>query len=141
MKGKTFLQVTGILMIIGGAIGLIASLGLGGLTTVLAVISGEYVDGLGTLFALVAIAVVFSIIGSVVELVAGIIGVKNCGKPEKAGVCLGWGIAVIVISVISNVLTIVGGSDFSVLNLILGLVLPVLYVVGAALNNSSADIA
>lgn len=139
MKGKTFLQVTGILMIIGGAIGLIASLGLGGLTTVLAVISGEYVDGLGTLFALVAIAVVFSIIGSVVELVAGIIGVKNCGKPEKAGVCLGWGIAVIVISVISNVLTIVGGSDFSVLNLILGLVLPVLYVVGAALNKKSAD--
>lgn len=139
MKGKTFLQVTGILMIIGGAISLIASLGLGGLTTLLAVISGEYVDGLGALFALVAIAVVFSIIGSVVELVAGIIGVKNCGKPEKAGVCLGWGIAVIVISVISNVLTIVGGSDFSVLSLILGLVLPVLYVVGAALNKKSAD--
>lgn len=138
MKGKTFLQVTGILMIIGGAISLIASLALGGLTTVLAIMGGE-VDGLGALIALAAIAVVLSIIGSVVELVAGIIGVKNCGKPEKAGVCLGWGIAVVVISVISNILTIAGGSDFSVLSLILGLVLPVLYVVGAALNKKSAD--
>lgn len=138
MKGKTFLQVTGILMIIGGGIGFIASLALGGLTTVLAIMGGE-VDGMGALIALAAIAVVLSIIGSVVELVAGIIGVKNCGKPEKAGVCLGWGIAVIVISVISNILTIAGGSDFSVLSLILGLVLPVLYVVGAVLNKKSAD--
>ena len=88
MKGKTFLQVTGILMIIGGGIGFIASLALGGLTTVLAIMGGE-VDGMGALIALAAIAVVLSIIGSVVELVAGIIGVKNCGKPEKAGVCLG----------------------------------------------------
>ena len=132
------MQVTGILMIIGGGIGFIASLALGGLTTVLAIMGGE-VDGMGALIALAAIAVVLSIIGSVVELVAGIIGVKNCGKPEKAGVCLGWGIAVIVISVISNILTIAGGSDFSVLSLILGLVLPVLYVVGAVLNKKSAD--
>ena len=47
---------------------------------------------------------------------------------------MAWGVIVAVLCVAGCVLTAVGGSDFPVLSLILGLVLPVLFIIGAAKN-------
>ena len=128
-KGTGFLKVTGILMIIGGGIsiimGIIAALGV----AALAYISDGTVSS-----ALLYASVVLMLISAVAELVAGIIGVVNCKKPEKAGVCIAWGIIVAVLSVAGTVLNSVGGGTFSVFSLILGLVLPVLYIIGAVFN-------
>ena len=74
------------------------------------------------------------LISAVAELVAGIIGVVNCKKPEKAVVCIAWGIIVAVLSVAGTILNSVGGGTFSVFSLLLGLVLPVLYMIGAVFN-------
>lgn len=128
-KGTGFLKVTGILMIIGGGIsiimGIIAALGV----AALAYISDGTVSS-----ALLYASVVLMLISAVAELVAGIIGVVNCKKPEKAGVCIAWGIIVAVLSVAGTILNSVGGGSFSVFSLILGLVLPVLYIIGAVFN-------
>ena len=128
-KGTGFLKVTGILMIIGGGIsiimGIIAALGV----ATLAYISDGTVSS-----ALLYASVVLMLISAVAELVAGIIGVVNCKKPEKAGVCIAWGIIVAVLSVAGTILNSVGGGSFSAFSLILGLVLPVLYIIGAVFN-------
>ena len=73
----------------------------------------------------------------VVAFVAGIIGVANAKKPEKAGTCMGWGIVVAALCVAGSILTVVGGSSFPVFSLILGLVLPVLFIIGAAKNKQA----
>lgn len=128
-KGTGFLKVTGILMIIGGAIsvimGIIAAIGV----AALAYISDGTVSS-----ALLYASVVLMIVSAVAELIAGIIGVANCKKPEKAVSCIVWGIIVAVLSVAGTILNSVGGGSFSAFSLILGLVLPVLYIIGAALS-------
>ena len=128
-KGSGFLKVTGILMIIGGGIsiimGIIAALGVAALV---------YISDGTVSSALLYTSVILMIVSAVAELVAGIIGVVNCKKPEKAGVCIAWGIIVAVLSVAGTILNSVGGGTFSVFSLILGLVLPVLYIIGAAFN-------
>lgn len=131
MKGSKFLKVTGILMIIFGALALILS--------IVAAI------GLAALVALdlntwqYTAAVILMLVSSIFEMIAGIVGVKNCNKPEKAGTCMVWGIIVIALSVLSNVLTLVGNPDnFSIVNLLTGLVIPVLYLIGAVMNKKAA---
>ena len=72
------------------------------------------------------------------ELIAGIIGVINAEKPQKAKACIVWGALVAILSVAGTILGVVGGSDFSVSGLVLGLVLPVIYIIGAVKNMQSA---
>lgn len=131
MKGSKFLKVTGILMIVFGALALIlsivAAIGLAALVA-LELNTWQYTA-----------AVILMLVSSIFEMIAGIVGVKNCNKPEKAGTCMVWGIIVIALSVLSNVLTLVGNPDnFSIVNLLTGLVIPVLYLIGAVMNKKAA---
>ena len=114
-------------MIIFGSIGLIVSimtlLGLGVL------------EALGAPMGLLWASGILALVGSVAEFVAGIIGVKNWNKPEKANTCIAWGIIVAAMCVISNILTLVGYPEsFNVISVISGLVIPVLYLIGAFKN-------
>ena len=125
-KGAMFLKVTGIIMIIGGALGIIlgiiALLGVGVLALA------------GASAGILTFAAILSLVSAIVQLIAGIKGVKNANKPEKAQSCIVWGAVVAVLSVLGNILTVVGGGEFDVTSLLLGLVLPVLYIVGAVKN-------
>ena len=131
MKGRKFLKVTGILMIIGGAFGIIggivAMIGAGALAAVLETSAG----GLMLASALILASAVF-------QLIAGIMGVKNCDKPEKAQSCLVMGIIVAILSVAGNVISNVLGSDFNIINYATGLIIPILYIIGAVKNKESA---
>ena len=131
MKGRKFLKVTGILMIIGGAFGIIggivAVIGAGALAAVLETSAG----GLMLASALILASAVF-------QLIAGIMGVKNCDKPEKAQSCLVMGVIVAILSVAGNVISNVLGSDFNIINYATGLIIPVLYIIGAVKNKESA---
>lgn len=125
-KGAGFLKVTGILMIIGGGISLIlAIVALLGIAVLAAAGASS-----GMLYASGALM----LISAVAELVTGIIGVVNAKRPEKAGLCMAWGIIVAVLCVAGTILNAVGGGTFSVFSLILGLVLPALFIIGAAKN-------
>ncbi len=131
MKGRMFLKVTGILMIIGGAFGIIggivAMIGAGALAAVLETSAG----GLMLASALILASAVF-------QLIAGIMGVKNCDKPEKAQSCIVIGVIVAILSVAGNVISNVLGSDFNIINYATGLIIPVLYIIGAVKNKEPA---
>lgn len=131
MKGRKFLKVTGILMIIGGSIaiiaGIIAVIGASAMAVLLETSAG------GLIFASV-----LTLVSAVIQLIAGIMGVKNSARPEKAQSCLAMGVLVALFSVAGNIMTVVLGSDFNVIGLITGLVLPVLYIIGAVLNKKEA---
>ena len=128
-KGSGFLKVTGILMIIGGGIsiimGIIAALGVAALV---------YISDGEASSAMLYASVALMIISAVAQLITGIIGVINCKKPEKAGTCIVWGIIVAALCVAGTILNSAGGGSFSVFSLLLGLVLPVLYIIGATFN-------
>ena len=131
MKGRKFLKVTGILMIIGGAFGIIggivAMIGAGALAAVLETSAG----GLMLASALILASAVF-------QLIAGIMGVKNCDKPEKAQSCLVMGVIVAILSVAGNVISNILGSSFHILSYATGLIIPVLYIIGAVKNKELA---
>ena len=131
MKGRKFLKVTGILMIIGGAFGIIggivAIIGAGALAAVLETSAG----GLMLASALILASAVF-------QLIAGIMGVKNCDKPEKAQSCLVMGVIVAILSVSGNIISNVLGSNFNIFSYATGLVIPVLYIIGAVKNKEPA---
>ena len=75
---------------------------------------------------------------AVFQLVAGIMGVKNCDKPEKAQSCIVIGVIVAILSVAGNVISNVLGSDFNIINYVAGLIIPVLYIIGAVKNKEPA---
>ena len=131
-NGSGFLKVTGILMIIGGAlsliIGIIAVLGV----SAIAYISSGQVDT-GMLYA----ASILTVVSAAAQLTAGIIGVKNCNNPEKSGTCMVWGVIVALLAVAGAILTTVAGNSFPVLSLLLGLVLPILFIIGALKNKNA----
>lgn len=131
-KGAKFLKVTGILMIIGGALSLIISIiAIVGIAALAYISSGE------VSFALLYASGILMLISSAAELIAGIIGVKNSRNPEKAVTCIVWGVIVAVLSIIGMILNSVGGGSFSVTSLLTSLVLPVLYIIGAFQNKQS----
>lgn len=125
-KGATMLKVTGILMIIGGAIALIVS--------ILAIAGIAYLSDGTSYLGLLYVSCALMAICSAIELVTGILGVANCKKPEKAKTCLVWGIVVAVLAVLGIISNAIGGGDFSAMSVVTGLVLPVLYIIGAAQN-------
>lgn len=128
MQGRVFLKVFGILMIIAGAISAILYI---------VVIAGGASLGMGLMTA----AGVIGVIAAIVELITGIIGVKNSAKPENAGKCLIWGIITLVLSVVSNIMVWIAGqaSAGSIIGTILtGFAVPILFIIGAVLNKKSA---
>ncbi|MBQ7129210.1 MAG: hypothetical protein IJO19_04410, partial [Clostridia bacterium] len=77
-------------------------------------------------------ALIIGLIGCIAEFVAGIIGVANWKKPEKAKTCIVWGIIIIALCVVSNVVTLIAyPKSFSAFSLLSGLVMPILYLIGA----------
>ena len=126
MKGQKILKVTGILMIICGAVAAVAAV-LGLIGTIAAI-------ALEADTPLLIPAAALLILSAVFQLIAGIMGVKNCAKPEKAKACLAMGIIVAVLCILGSVLSVVGGNELNILSLVLGLVLPIIYIIGAILN-------
>lgn len=130
LPGCGFLKVTGILMIVFGSI-LVVMNGLAWLgVSALAAIGGAEID-LGMMY----IGVVLSFLGSIAELATGIIGVVNCNKADKAKLCLVWGVIVVVMTLLGNIIVPFAGGQFSIVNLIIGMIVPALFVLGAVKNS------
>lgn len=128
-QGSKMLKVTGILMIIGGALALvIALIAVIGIAAAASLAAGALGGGI---IALAVIASILSLLGGGIELAAGILGVKNWNQPAKAQSCIVFGAIIIALSVLSNILNLASGSEFNLFTLLLGLVLPVLYLIGA----------
>jgi len=139
--GKGLLKVVGILFIIRGVILLIIAL--------LAMLGAAMMQNPETLQALeqqgVAVdvsggaawlAAIVALVAAALDLVTGILGVKNSKKPEKAQTCFIMGIIIIAFLIVNAAISAVDGS----LNIIwtaISLVLPVLYLWGALKNKEA----
>lgn len=123
--GSKLLKVVSILMIVFGAIGIVFDIiAVAGIAAVSAY--------LGSSIGMYWIALICAVIGTIVEFVAGIIGIRSWDKPEKAQTCVILGCICVGITVLSNILTLVSYSQgFNVFSLLTGLVIPVLFLIGA----------
>lgn len=116
-------------MIIGGVLGIIlgiiAVIGAG----IIVAASGD-TSSLGLLLS----ASLLVLVSMVASLVAGILGVVNAAKPEKANVCIVFGFIIVAFTILGNILNVIGGKGFSFMGLLIGLILPALYILGAFQN-------
>ncbi len=135
MKGQKAMKITSILMIIGGIIaaiaGVIAILGVSALAAM-----GGSMEGIGLFYASSIIVTV----ASVIQFIAGIKGVGASKDPQKAASCIKWGIVIAILSIVSMVIGIVAGGEFSITSLVLNLLLPGLYIYGAMQMKNAANI-
>lgn len=129
-NGSGFLKVVGILMIVFGAIGTIIDL--------LGVIGALGLLALGASIMLL-ISCIIALISAVLELVVGIIGVVNADNPDKADLCLAGGIVTAACAVLGNLILplITPESSVSIFGLLIGLVCPVLFIIGAVKNKGT----
>ena len=125
--GRGKLKVTGIIYTVLGALSILGSLlilGAGGL-----LLASDNDVGL----VLGAAAGVFSVLGAVsgvFYLVIGILGIRNCGRPENCGANFVLGVIGLVVNVAVSGPT---GAAYSVV----GLVLSILYLQGAKQNRDA----
>ncbi len=124
--GKGLLKVSGILLIIFAAIsililviGIVAAAALGSQL-------GAVVGGVAIL------TLILGLVASAFSLIMGIMGVKYADVPSKAQVCMVFAIIAIALQLV-NLFT---GSSFVMA--LIGLVLPVLYLIGALKNKQAA---
>lgn len=131
-QGSTILKVCGILMIIGGALSLVGAItvivGFGALGGAADGSAGGFASGA----ALGAIVMAFSLIAGIIQLIAGIFGVKFWATPPKALSCCIMGCIVVVLK-LADIFMAWGNNPTgtNILNLVVGLVLPALYLFGA----------
>ena len=72
---------------------------------------------------------ILAIVSGIIELMAGLRGNKYCKDPVMGAKCLPWGVIVLVLTIIGM---IVGkGSGRAVVSVIVGVIIPILYIVGA----------
>ncbi len=145
LAGRKYLKVVGILLIV-----------FGGISTVVTLISVPVLLGAIALFSiyygggvviLTYVVVIFSVAAAAFMLVTGILGVKNSRVKEKAGTCAKFAILLMALAVASEILTIVYSLSTdqeisivgSVFSLALGLVLPILFYIGAKKNMESPE--
>ena len=131
--------IASILMIIFGIIGAVSSVLMALISTAITAVQNDpemqqaaAEAGLdtGAVSVVLWIGVVVLVIGAVVGIVAGVMGKKNWDNPEKGNTLLVWGIIAAVISLIGNILYATGANAASIISIITGLVLPVLYIIG-----------
>ena len=129
MKGHKFLKVTGILMIIAAVFSIIAGVLVGGLGVLAAGLGAES----GLTFPYWA-ALFLTLVGGICQMIAGIKGIKHSKRSEKAGKLIAWGVIVAVFSILSIVMDLSNGGDFSIVSVVTGVAVPALYIIGAVLN-------
>ena len=129
MKGHVFLKVTGILMIIAAAFSISVGVLLAGISALAAGLGAAS----GLKFTFWA-ALFLTLVGGICQLIAGIKGIKHSKRSEKAGKLIAWGVIVAVFSILSIVLDLSNGGDFSIVSVVTGVAVPALYILGAALN-------
>ncbi len=152
-KGKVLLKATGIIMIILSIFGLLGGIILAGVSAIffsgtiqiselLSAIPQFTEAQINALFEYIAAFSVFAIIISLVELIAGVLGVKKSGVPKSAKPCIVFGVMLILITIVNIIYgMIVNTAEFNfsavmsnLFSCISGLIVPILYLIGAYKN-------
>ena len=122
--GRGKLKVTGIIYTVLGALSILGSLlilGAGGL-----LLASDNDVGL-----------VLGAAAGVFYLVIGILGIRNCGRPENCGANFVLGVIVLVLVVIGLVVNVAVSGPTGAAYSVVGLVLSILYLQGAKQNRDA----
>jgi len=133
-KSSKLLKIAGILMIIIGSIALLLSFLAVACSALISNAAGAIGDAdINAAANMLMIASILMLAGAVIQFVAGIVGVANHNKPAKANVCIVFGVLVVLIYAVNIVLNITSGAEAFTLivSLVAGLVIPLLYLIGA----------
>ena len=133
--GETILKVGGMLLLFLGVM-----LAFGSGNTLSLVIKGssnsavvEYLEQNSMTYSQLVASAVMVLAAGVIYLAAGVVGVKQAGNVENAGLCVGMGILLIV-EVVAEVIVTVNFGEFDSASVIRMFMFPAIYMVGAVLN-------
>lgn len=92
----------------------------------------EFQAVMGGVFTVISVAMIlFAAVAAIPRAIAGIMGLSRSSRPEKSGFFLAWGIVLLILGAIGMIFS---GGVFSfngLVSLVGGVVLPILYIVGA----------
>lgn len=126
MEKAVLLKIISILMIIGGAVSALFSI------LALSVGMTGHIGAYQSPQQVIWLSLASLAIGAI-QLLAGIFGVRYAARPKKAKICLGFGIVLLAISLANEIYSVVisGISTGNISSLIMGIILPGLYLLGA----------
>lgn len=145
------MEIASILMIIGGILGVVGSVFMAMLSAgVMAIGSNPELQKIFTdvakttkaVSAVLWVGVAVLVISSVIEIIAGLKGKKNCDNPAMGKNLLAWGIVTAVVSVIGNALYANADTASNAIVIAFsatGLIIPVLYIIGAVKLKNQAQ--
>ncbi len=82
------------------------------------------------------IPVILEILWSLVQVAAGVIGLKNWNRPEKAKICMLAAVLAIICCLVYNICMILYGfALWPIFSMIAGVAIAVVYMIGAVYNN------
>ena len=127
--GETILKVGGMLLLFLGVL-----LAFGSGNNLSLVMKGssdsavvEYLNQNGMTYSQMVL------VAGVIYLAAGVVGVKQAGKVENAGLCVGMG-GLLIAEVVAEVIVTMIFGDFDPASVIRMLMFPAIYMIGAVLN-------
>ena len=133
--GETILKVGGMLLLFLGVM-----LAFGSSNTFSLVTRGsadsaviEYLQQNNMTYDQLIASTVMVLAAGIVYLAAGVVGVKQAGNIQNAGMCVGMGILLIA-EVIAEVIVTINFGEFDPASVIRMLMFPAIYMVGAVLN-------
>ncbi len=144
--GRSFLKVTGILEIIFAVFSAVSIAGTVLIYTQLT--AGSLPDETVALYEQLGLdastmltSIIISVVGTILFLAAGILGVANARKVEKAGICVLLGILLVAYEVINFAMSAVssGVTGLVVVSTLLSLIIPLLYLWGGLKNKEAAE--
>jgi len=130
--GKGLLKVVSILFIIAGAFAVI--------TSIFGAASSAMLAQLGIQSGTEIIAMIISVTMGILEIVFGILGIKQCAIPTQGQLFIVSGIVLCAMQVLNMSMHIIGSGGLMLFALpagLLGFVLPALYIVGGVKNKKA----
>ena len=133
--GETILKVGGMLLLFLGVM-----LAFGSSNTLSLAVKGsadsavtEYLNQNNMTYTQLVASTVMVLAAGVIYLAAGVVGVKQAGNIQNAGMCGGMGVLLIA-EVIAEVIVTMNFGEFDPASVIRMLMFPAIYMVGAVLN-------
>lgn len=137
MPGKGYVKVASVLLIISAVLSFIVYPVAGLLLGYATMETGE---NLGWIFVVVCLLYT---VAAILQLMAGVKGIKGCNIKESTGDLKKWGKVVLVISIIAAIVNTVNSIlkqdslAISIVSILLSFVIPGLYIYGASLNEKA----
>ena len=133
--GETILKVGGMLLLFLGVM-----LVFGSSNSLSLVMKGsgdsavtEYLKQNSMTYSQLVASNVMVMVAGIIYLAAGVVGVKQAGNVENAGLCVGMG-GLLIVEVAAEVLVTLKFGEFDPASVLRMLMFPAIYMVGAILN-------